>query len=71
MPSCSVHSYDGVSRTFWVEGVPASSGTAAGGSVGGGVWAELKQGLAALGRRAGLGSTWLLRSLHDQSAQSG
>ncbi|KAL4436684.1 hypothetical protein ABPG75_003823 [Micractinium tetrahymenae] len=74
--SSIVHSYEGVSRTFYVEGPPGSSSSGSGGnkqgsSEGGGVWAEVRQGLAALGRRAGAGSTWLLRSLHEQGRRGG
>ncbi|KAL4435206.1 hypothetical protein ABPG77_001888 [Micractinium sp. CCAP 211/92] len=64
--SSITHSYEGVSRTFSVEGPGAVGGRAASRSEGSGVLAELRQGLAALGRRAGAGSTWLLRSLHER-----
>lgn len=71
MPSHSTHSYEGVSRTFRVEGPTADSSRTGGSSGSSGLWAELRQGLAALGRRAGAGSTWLLRNLHEQGGHGG
>lgn len=69
--SSITHSYEGVSRTFRVEGPTADSSRTGGSSGSSGLWAELRQGLAALGRRAGAGSTWLLRNLHEQGGHGG
>ena len=58
LPRCSVQPYEGTSGEFEVGPRPSSQ-------AGGGLWQEVKHGLAVLGRRAGFGGSWLLRSLQE------